>query len=113
DEERRQLGERYVDHGLVFCYAGGTPLLHRNVARAFTRALERAHLRHVRFYDQRHFHATTVMEQTGNLKLVQARLRHTSLQVLEKTYAHVRKPVDTAVAKSVGDAIWGAQEKKP
>jgi integrase len=107
DEERRESGDRYVDFGLVFAYAGGTPLLHRNVARDFARALNRANLRHVRFYDQRHFHATTVMEQTGNLKLVQSRLRHTSLKVLEKTYAHVRKPVDEAVAKSVGDAIWG------
>jgi integrase len=61
----------------------------------------------VRFYDQRHFHATTVMEETGNLKYVQERLRHTSLKVLEKTYAHVRKPVDAAVAKRVGAAIWG------
>ena len=112
DEERRQLGDRYTDLGLVFAYAGGTPLLHRNVARAFTRALDRAHLRHVRLYDQRHFHATTVMEQTGNLKLVQSRLRHTSLRVLEKTYAHVRKPVDTAVARSVGDAIWGTPDGK-
>ena len=47
------------------------------------------------------------MEETGNLKYVQERLRHTSLKVLEKTYAHVRKPVDAAVAKRVGAAIWG------
>jgi integrase len=112
-EERRQFGDRYTDFGPVFAYAGGTPLLHRNVARAFARALDRAQLRHVRFYDQRHFHATTVMEQTGNLKLVQARLRHTSLRVLEKTYAHVRKPVDAAVARSVGEAIWGVPPGGP
>jgi hypothetical protein len=42
--ERRRLGEDYADHGLVFASHSGTPLLARNVIRAFKALLARAGL---------------------------------------------------------------------
>jgi integrase len=106
-QERERLGVRYLDYGLCFAHQGGTPLLPRNVDREFKRALKRANVRDTRFYDLRHSAATTILEETDNLKLVQERLRHTSLKVLEKTYLHVRRPQDARVAQTLGTAIYG------
>jgi integrase len=106
EREGTAMGERYVDYGLVFASPGGTPLVARTVVADYKKALKRAGLGDSRLYDLRHFHATTVMEETNNIKLVQRRLRHSSLRVLEKTYAHVRNRQDAAAAQAVGAAIW-------
>ncbi len=64
-------------------------------------------MRDTKLYGLRHGHATLILEETDNLKLVQERLRHTSLKVLEKTYVYVRRPQDARVARLTGAAIYG------
>lgn len=61
-EERMRLSSLWRDHGLVFPSTVGTPLHHRNVARAFKDLLKRASLPEtVRLYDLRHTCATLLL----------------------------------------------------
>lgn len=104
--DREHVGEQYLDYGLVFCSERGLPLVERSVVRAFKKALQRASItREVRLYDFRHAHATTILERGFDIKFVQQRLRHTSLSVLNTTYAHVRRAADAEVARAVSDAF--------
>jgi integrase len=60
---------------LVFCSQIGTPLMRRNVLRAFKLALRRAGLpESVRFHDLRHAHATLLLRAGVALKTASARL---------------------------------------
>ncbi|UMY18666.1 site-specific integrase [Methylobacterium organophilum] len=73
---RRHLvaGERY-------------PLTYWGLGSEMRRALEKAEVPDFRIHDLRHTGATRTLRATGNLKLVQKLLNHSSLRVTEK-YAH-------------------------
>src|SRR5439155_2374087 len=61
-EQRLAAGGYAADYGLVFASQVGTPLLARNVIRAFKVALERAGLpRSIRIHDLRHYAATLML----------------------------------------------------
>jgi len=53
-EERLKAGSRWTDSGLVFTSTIGTPLVDRNVRRAFTAILRAAELPTIRIHDLRH-----------------------------------------------------------
>lgn len=46
-------------------------------------------IRHIRFHDLRHTHATLLMLAGINLKIVQERLGHSSIDVTLDTYSHL------------------------
>lgn len=73
---RRQLtaGERY-------------PVTYWGLGSEMRRALKKADVSDFRIHDLRHTGATRALRATGNLKLVQKLLNHSSLRVTEK-YAH-------------------------
>jgi site-specific recombinase XerC len=52
--ERRSLGDRWRDSGLVFASTIGTPIEPRNLNRHFVGLLDRAGVRRIRFHDLRH-----------------------------------------------------------
>lgn len=72
--ETRRVGSRY-------------PITYQGLKTAFRRFAKTA-LPGYRFHDNRHTAATRVMRVTGNLKIAQKLLRHTSITTTTK-YAHV------------------------
>lgn len=88
--ERRRLGEDYTDYGLVFGSHTGTPLLARNVIRAFKALLERVGLpRTIRVHDLRHTAATAMLASGTDIATTARVLGHASPQVTATVYAHV------------------------
>ncbi len=88
--DRLALGEDYADHGLIFATHTGTPLLARNVIRAFKALLARVGLpRSVRVHDLRHTTATMLIASGTDIATTARILGHATPQVTATVYAHV------------------------
>lgn len=66
-----------------------SPLEARNVVRSFRRFLARHHLREVRLHDLRHTHASLLLLAGEHPKVVQERLRHSSIRITLDAYSHL------------------------
>lgn len=86
------------DNDLVFCHPDGKPYLPDSVTNAWTQLVRRIGLAGVRLHDARHTHATLMMKQGTNPKVVQERLGHSSIAVTIDTYSHVVPGIQEAAA---------------
>lgn len=86
-QQKLRLGPLYQDQNLVFCSETGTPLNPENlIKRHFHPLLEKAGLPKIRFHDLRHTHATLLLAQGVNVKIISERLGHTDVGFTLKTY---------------------------
>lgn len=87
---KRNLGDEYSDHGLIFCQINGRPLDARNILqRDFWGALRRAGLRRMRFHDLRHTFAALLIAEGAHAKAIQEAMGHSSIMVTMNTYGHL------------------------
>lgn len=100
--ERRARGADYRrDLDLVFCKSDGSPYDPDEVTRGFEeRAAACPAVLAIRFHDQRHTHATLLLESGETIKYVAYRLGDTEETVLE-TYAHVTAKMRTSAVSKV------------
>jgi integrase len=104
--EDRRAAEAWVDYELVFCTHIGTPLLRRNVLRAFKLALERAGLpTSIHFHDLRHAHATLLLRAGVPIKTASARLGHSGITITGDLYQHVASDMDAQAAERAAAAL--------
>lgn len=79
----------------MFASATGSPLIARNVQRAFKLAPGRADLpRTVRFHDLRHTAATTLLRAGVHPKVASELLGHSTITLALDTYSHVVPGMD-------------------
>ena len=74
---------------LVFGDVYGGPLSPNTVSHAFRDICNKAGIDGIRFHDLRHTHATLLMKQGVNPKVVQERLGHSNISVTLDIYSHV------------------------
>ena len=74
---------------LVFGDVYGGPLSPSTVSHAFRDICKKTAIRGIRFHDLRHTHATMLMKQGINPKVVQERLGHSSISITLDVYSHV------------------------
>ena len=105
--EDRLAAPDYEDNGLVFASEGGQPLYHRNVVRRhFKPLLKKAGLPNsIRLYDLRHTHATILLREGVNPKIVSERLGHASVALTLDTYSHVLPDIQKEVVEKL-DALF-------
>lgn len=86
-----ELGDMFNSHDLVFTSTLGCPLSPTNFNRRyFAPLLKRCHIpKGFTFHGLRHTHATLLLQQGVNPKIVQERLGHSSIKVTMDTYSHV------------------------
>ena len=101
----------YQGQGLVFAGPSGGPLDPSVLTRNFEKLARRAGLSHVRLHDLRHFHATLMLQQGTNPKIVQERLGHSSFAITMDTYSHVVPGLQEQAAKDFAAAMKRAQER--
>lgn len=102
-----------MDHGLAFCQQDGRPLHAHNVTqRDFRRVLERAGLPHIRFHDLRHSHATHLLRQGVNPKVVQERLEHSTPAFTLAVYSHVLPGMQEEAARALKTRLLGDPEAR-
>jgi hypothetical protein len=88
DAERQAAGPAWRESGYVFTSAAGGPLDPAGTSRAWTAALERAGIRHVRFHDARHSVASYAIAAGASPRLVADLLGHSQVSTTLNIYAH-------------------------
>ncbi|MCZ2153793.1 MAG: site-specific integrase [Bryobacterales bacterium] len=101
DGVRRDAGERWQEHGLIFTAANGSPADRHNLTRRRFRAiLETAGLPAIRLYDLRHTYATLALSAGVPVKVVSEQLGHAGVALTLDVYSHVLPHMqDDAVSK--------------
>jgi integrase len=105
-EDRQAMGTDYLDFGLVFASHLGTPLMPRNVTRAFKSALAKAGLSaQVRIHDLRHAAATLMLAAGVRPKVASERLGHSNIGITLDTYSHMVQGLDQDAAQRIQQVI--------
>jgi integrase len=90
-EEKKAVGERWQENGLVFPSRIGTPMNRHNFFhRYFKPLLEKASLPDTTFHDLRHTFATIMLFEWGvSPRTVQEMMGHASIKITMDIYSHV------------------------
>lgn len=100
DWERHKLGDKWEDNDLVITNGFGKPKDPNHFSYVvYKDLLMRADLdKKTKFHDLRHTHATLLLKQGVNPKVVQERLGHSTVTMTLDTYSHLLPDMqDTAV----------------
>jgi integrase len=106
-------GRGWSETGYVFCDTAGKPVHPDLVSHAFNRAIKKAGLPPVRFHDLRHTHATLMLKQGVQPKIVSERLGHSSTAITMDIYSHVLPGMQETAAQAFEDCLNGTPEGKP
>ncbi len=104
--EKQQNDILYIDNNLVVCTNIGTPCLPRNILRTFYSLIKKAELPRIRFHDLRHTHATLLLKQGVNPKIVAERLGHSNIKITLETYSHVLPSMQTDSANKINKLLF-------
>jgi len=107
-EHRLRLGEDYYDHDLVVCRTDGRPINPGSFSQDFRKWLTAMGIKHVRFHDLRHTHASLLSHLGAQPKLISERLGHSTIGITMDLYAHVMQGADREAARKLDAAL-----KKP
>jgi integrase len=103
--ERLAWGEAWVDSGLVFTREDGSPLHPGVVSNHFRRLAYDAGLPPVALHGMRHGSATYLLAAGVDVKVVQARLGHSTSTLTRDTYTSVLDEVARAAAEAAAAMI--------
>lgn len=123
--EREQLGDAYVDHGLVFADVDGNPWKPDHVPKTFARLQRQSGLRKTRLHDLRHAWASLMLAGGVDIAIVSKSLGHANIRITSDTHSHlspgvgaraaeaadaliVRKPPDQSVTNQAQNAVEAA-----
>ncbi|MBJ8021472.1 site-specific integrase [Bacillus cereus] len=103
--EKEKAGDKYTDLDLVLPSKYGKPLDSRSIRRSFYNVTEKLGLPRIRFHDLRHTHATLLIQQNINVKLISERLGHADIGTTLNTYSHVLPDMQRSVAEKLDEVF--------
>lgn len=89
-EEMLAAGELYNRQDFIFATKNGNPISIPNVRKWWKAAIPDT-LPKIQLYGARHTNASAIYAETGDIKMVQQRLRHSSIRHTADTYTHVHR----------------------
>jgi integrase len=101
NKKRLLLGCSFIDKDLVNCTSIGNQLNPANLRRSFIKLTEGAKVPKIRFHDLRHTHATLLIQNGTNVKVVAERLGHSNVKITLDCYYHVMPNMQKEVAIQV------------
>lgn len=104
-EEKLLLGSNYHDLDLIICTKSGNPMIPRNFRKEFYNLTEKIGLPKIRFHDLRHTHATILIQQNVNVKLISERLGHADIETTLNTYSHTLPDMQKSVSDKLDKII--------
>ncbi|MGE7683885.1 tyrosine-type recombinase/integrase [Peribacillus simplex] len=104
-QEKLLHGQSYNDNDLVVCTKDGKPMIPRNFRKEFYNLTEKIDLPKIRFHDLRHTHATILIQQNVNVKLISERLGHADIETTLNTYSHVLPDMQKSVSDKLDKII--------
>lgn len=88
-ELKLKLGKIYNDQRYIFASDDASVWKPTYITRSFRRLVQKSDLGHLRLHDLRHTHASQLLKQGVNPKIVSERLGHSSIAMTMDTYSHV------------------------
>lgn len=85
----KQLGVSFTKDHLVFCRGDGTPLKPATVRQSWKRLTGRLGIENINFHALRHSHASLLLREGINPKIISERLGHASITTTLNIYAHI------------------------
>ncbi|NDI34529.1 tyrosine-type recombinase/integrase [Chengkuizengella sediminis] len=82
------------DLNLVLCRNDGNFMPKSSLFNAFSRIIKRADLPSLPIHSLRHTHAVILLEAGSDMKYVQERLGHGSIQITANVYSHISKKLE-------------------
>ncbi|SEB16027.1 Site-specific recombinase XerD [Thalassobacillus cyri] len=79
---------------LVLCRQDGNFIPKSSLFNAFSRILKKANIPSLPIHSLRHTHAVLLLESGADMKYVQERLGHGSIQITSDVYAHISKKIE-------------------
>ena len=112
--EQRGSAKKWADHDLVFCRPDGDPWHPDYVTETIRELILASDLPRIRpLQDMRHTHATILLADGENAKVVQERLGHHSHSFTADTYQHVMPGMDEAASSRFEGLVFGHPERPP
>lgn len=99
-EERMQV-DSFEDYGLVISTSKGTPQRPRDLMRVFYRYMKMIDVPKIAFHDLRHTHATLLLSEGINPKIVAERLGHADMRTTLEIYSHVLPNMQKEAAERI------------
>lgn len=103
---KEKLGEDYLDKSLVFTSINGNFKDPRNLLREFSRLTKKAGLIKISFHDLRHTHATLLLKNGENPKVVSERLGHSRVGITLDLYSHVTDDIQEEAALRLEESFF-------
>ncbi|WCF06107.1 site-specific integrase [Paenibacillus thiaminolyticus] len=95
NQNKLALNDTYHhDLNLVLCREDGNFMPKSSLFNAFSRILKRAGLPPLPIHSLRHTHAVMLLESGADMKYVQERLGHGSIQITSDVYSHISKKLE-------------------
>ncbi|MEJ9256033.1 tyrosine-type recombinase/integrase [Bacillus wiedmannii] len=107
NQEKLKLGSAYQDFDLINCNEFGMIIKKANFRKNFIRAIHNAGVKEIKFHDLRHTHATILLKQGVNPKIISERLGHTDISMTLSVYSHVLPNMQEEAVKNFGKSIFG------
>ncbi|MDW3038322.1 MULTISPECIES: tyrosine-type recombinase/integrase [Bacillus cereus group] len=107
----REKNRSYKNLDLVVCTEFGTPTHKSNIRRVFKSIIKKADIPKIRFHDMRHTHATLLLLQGVNPKIVSERLGHADVRITLDTYSHLLPSMQKDTAIKFGKMLFGEDDK--
>ncbi|PGW18767.1 integrase [Bacillus cereus] len=112
EAEKLEVGsEVYNNLDLVVCTELGTPTNKINIRRSFNSIIKKAEIPKIRFHDMHHTHATLLLLQGVNPKIVSERLGYADVRITLDTYSHLLPSMQKDTAIKFGKMLFGEGDK--
>ena len=105
EQLRFELGNKWLDHNLVFTKWNGKPFLPNVLSNWFPKFLKRHGLDHLRFHDLRHYNITFLLSLGIPIHNIQAHTGHAKASTLLDVYGHALKSGNKLIAEKLNEAI--------
>lgn len=111
ENEKVILQHTYNNYDLVVCTRSGNWVHPNNFRRAFKVIVDQLSLPKIRLHDLRHTHATFLLENKVNPKIIQERLGHKNVNITLNTYSHVLPSMQLEVAQKFDTLFTNCDQK--
>ena len=107
DQERREHGPDYQNHGVLFCWEDGRPPHPDTITRRFKQLAAGAGLPEIDLHDVRHGYATAGRDAKIDWKALSQRIGHADVAFTMKQYVQTDLEADRQVANTLAELIIG------
>ena len=103
--QKAEIADAWTQSGFVLTHPDGMPLDSEVVSKAFTKLVKEAGFPDLTMHGLRHTHATILLEQGVNPKVVSERLGHASVATTMDIYSHVLPDMQEKAALAIDAAL--------